>query len=350
MKDRSTLNLCDYCFGLVATILIAAFWYKQILFRCISGVSYSHCRLILFGMVLGYSIVCLVLFRSWRTYLTLGINVLIPFGIYTFLIYHDMLSTNVLILIPSFLSILYLIAAILKPIDSNSCKKIRIYKKRFLKCLYFANICFSTMFLGIMAFLGYNGTYSSNLIKADIEAARLEFMNMDDCTKDLMNFEDDIWCNLSIAEKMNALQMLANIEAYQLGLPHELNVGTNNLDDNVGGCYDIRTHSICVEYECLKDSKADYMVNLICHEAYHAYQFNLCEMVNKYDLNHDPDLKNLKVIKHASMYNHEFNHYISVSQDFDRYYSQLSEIDARNYAAQKTQEYYSQIRSQKHSK
>ena len=95
--------------------------------------------------------------------------------------------------------------------------------------------------------------------------------------------QEDEWEKLSAQERLDVLQAVANIEQRYLGLPNELNVGVANLDADILGYYTDKTHEIIVSADSLLYDSPWEVLDTICHEAYHSYQYRLVEALNGAD-------------------------------------------------------------------
>ena len=81
------------------------------------------------------------------------------------------------------------------------------------------------------------------------------------------------------------------------------------------------------------------VLNTCLHEAFHSYQYRLIDAYNSTD----EDVKSLRMYKRAVSYIEEFSNYIDGNKDFNGYYEQLCETDARNYAEDAVEDYYNKI-------
>lgn len=153
------------------------------------------------------------------------------------------------------------------------------------------------------------------------------------------NLQEEMWRNLSATEKLDTLQVVANIERQYLGLPHELNVIISQDEETTYASYNDHTHLIEINIEYLDDRTAHEVLKSLCHECYQSYQHRLCNVYSEMD----PKYSELLVFSDVSQYSQEFANYIDGAHDQDGYYSQLCELRARQYAQQSVEEYYSKI-------
>ena len=81
------------------------------------------------------------------------------------------------------------------------------------------------------------------------------------------------------------------------------------------------------------------MLQTLCHEAYHSYQYCLVEAYRAVD----DEEKGLKIFSKAEKYDAEFENYKDAGEDFFEYAAQECERDAREYSEEAVYEYYNRI-------
>ena len=163
----------------------------------------------------------------------------------------------------------------------------------------------------------------------------------------VLMLQEDLWNELSNAEKIDVLQTIADIERTYLGIPHELNVVVDyDLEKNISGFYRCKDHQIVLNSDSLKNDSAEELVDTICHEAFHAYQHCIVSVFE----NSEDTSKNLMLFRDAKKYGEEFRDYKSSEDGFDVYFYQCVEIDAREYAQSAVNDYYRRIGEYKFAK
>ncbi|MCR5143451.1 MAG: hypothetical protein K6C68_13180 [Ruminococcus sp.] len=160
-------------------------------------------------------------------------------------------------------------------------------------------------------------------------------------TDEIKRLDDMTWYYLSTEEKLDLLQIIANIESNTLGLSNELNVGASNLekdslDYGTFGTYNDLTHSIIIDIQYLEQSDSMSCVELLCHEAYHSYEHDLVRVYQ--NLNEED--RQLSIFNDAPVYEYEFDHPIIPDKDYEGYLDQLTESNARKYARDEMIRYY----------
>jgi len=151
--------------------------------------------------------------------------------------------------------------------------------------------------------------------------------------------DENTWCQLSTQKRLDTLQTVADIETYYLGLPHKLNVELGNLSETTRACYDDSTHVITINIDHFDCDAASEVLGSVCHEAFHAYQYRLCDAYDSVD----EEYKNLLIFYEVQNYKQEFSNYVNGKDDAYDYYLQLCENDARSYARKSVADYYMKI-------
>lgn len=138
-------------------------------------------------------------------------------------------------------------------------------------------------------------------------------------------FRTDSWATMPLMEKEVAATELCQINLLYL-TGHKSGklrfVIREDYQPLAGGFYSENFHEIVADYK-YADNR-DHMLNLICHECYHYFQHRL--------LNKEKDKHELVSEEKLHKYKKEFADYIDIDEDFEGYYNQQSEIDAREYA------------------
>ena len=124
-----------------------------------------------------------------------------------------------------------------------------------------------------------------------------------------------------------------------MGLPNELNVAVGNFKETKLGAYQDEIHTIYINLSHLEYDSAQSVLQTCCHEAFHSYQYRLIDAYNSTD----EETKGLRIYKNAIAYLEEFSNYVSGDDDFEEYYGQVCEADARKYSEEAVVDYYHQI-------
>lgn len=155
----------------------------------------------------------------------------------------------------------------------------------------------------------------------------------------ILLLREEEWEKLSVQERLNVLQTVANIEATYLGLPHELNVTVKALDENTQGHYDDSTYTIAINVDHISEDSAEALVETVAHEAYHAYERRLVDLY----YSADSQERNLLLFGRIEEYRDNFDNYIDGNEDLLGYATQAVELDSIKYAIAAVVDYYDAI-------
>lgn len=345
MQDKSTLEWYEYLIETVIITLIAMLWYKVLLFRCLPGMTCMRSLIFLLELLAVYiTFGSLILFRYKKTDWTAVVSVLIPFGVYTALAYvHTVTALTKACLTAALIaSAGYFLLIMFRKVSRPRYRR-KIYKNRLYRCLCFSQTSIALAFLAVMIWTGIEGALGTDITNPSVEAEETDEYSQEQIISGNMDtillLQEEEWDRLSLKERMEVMQCLADLEAQYLGLGHELNVICENLDGTTLACYRDLTHTICFSSEHIENDSAYDVANSLFHEAFHALQHRLVEQYNKMD----EDTRNLLPNRRIAYYAEEFADYIYGSEDYIMYYYQYCEMDSRAYAEKAVSRYYDTI-------
>lgn len=158
----------------------------------------------------------------------------------------------------------------------------------------------------------------------------------------LYNMKPEVWDTLSYDERLRTIENVKNIELYYLGVPYEIDLVIRDLDGTTRGEYCNALKIISIDEDHFNNSSVKEIVQTVCHECRHAYQYACIEVYNNTDENYKElnMFDNSKKIMDSSLNYIEYN---SEEDNYDEYSTQLVEADAFSYASQATEEYYSKL-------
>ena len=260
-------------------------------------------------------------------------------------IYEYALLALILIAISTFLSLIYAVFMLTRKNRSKLSKK-KVIKMRLSKIFDVSEYIFG--FFGIVFILlaTINGMllphfiHNNNLISENYND--YFYSNIDTLKK----FDEAEWKNLSYDEKVDVLQKLADVEQCRLGIPDKMTVVTDKTSELVLAHYREKTHTITIDSESVDKYGPWKLMKAVCHEAFHGYQYRL---VSLYFDTSDEE-RNLQIFDDAKKYYDELKDYIDIEEDFEMYFNQLCEEDAREHSVEATSEYYRLIKKYLKSK
>lgn len=327
--------------------------YKGVLFRCLPGCSFTTSRSILAALLFTCMLVESAFTRQKDDELRVGHGLFCAYGIYTAVAYRPIFPRRIFFFLLATGVLTTAVAGYImsRPIGPGSPRRYRrILAIRLKKTAAAVCMVAAVSSAAFLAVLGAGRLFRNSLFKAEVKpttTADIAEQTIKNNLDTLSLLDEERWSALSVEQKLNVLQVVANIERRYLGLATELTVGAANLEQleeeiqTVSG-YCEETHEILVDIDALLGADPWDLVNSIAHEARHCYQYRLTEM---YLATKNAD-KNLLLFREArvSAFIDEFAHYENGKDDFWGYYNQELERDAREYAAEREEDdYRSQI-------
>lgn len=139
-------------------------------------------------------------------------------------------------------------------------RKIKNRKRIFLirkRIIYVASMTQKLTRVGlalIMVASRINILFGSTIMKSGVSPATEANMNEQSLSNNMETIallQEDAWKMLTIQERLDVLQVVANVEQRYLGLPNELNVSAANLKEGVLAYYIDNTYEIIISMDSL---------------------------------------------------------------------------------------------------
>jgi len=278
-------------------------------------------------------------FKRRRNYLSVAINVLLPYEIYTLIACWN--DFNVLIPIicftALFFSVWFVISVIFRDIqqDENAAAVIR---KRvahaFLGARTIAVICLCALIvsLGICAF----AENAPNSMQSQRGAEEWSVTNK---MEDLAKLEPKVWEKLDPQERLEVLSVLKNVDLQRMGVFYEVSLCAEELEETLNGVYMPGEKRIVIDAEHLQNSPAEEVARTLLHECHHVYT---CLQVELYQQIPE-EYKRMLMFSDVQTYENEYAHYVSSNEDYEAYAAQFCEISADCHAEEAAAIYYNMI-------
>ncbi len=337
-----------YIFEYVFWLLLSMYWYRTLFFRSIFDFSVNQSKVVLWIWVISYCLISYSLTdaRS-RTGWSIFITLLFPYELYAILTYSKYFHTLTLTL--SYLSAIvlciYLFLTWARPIPRQR-KRPAVIRSRVRRSIYYVR-SIPTFFLCpfivvVLVTLLRGGTLLLPKVDAThygVSGESTLFDNLDTIRK----LDDECWKNLSAQEKLDVLQVVANVERDGLGIYHDIMVQSGIMQrDSIVGEYDPVNHVVTINIDHLKSDPVQEVLDTVLHECYHAYQWCLAHLL----VDSDEQYRNLYLFADARQYVNEFeNHHDGgdTHKEYEAYYYQSVELNARTYAANAVEGYFTLI-------
>lgn len=147
VPDHSSMTRAEFIISALGKVCIGFFLYKSLLFRPLQYHSLRDSFVLLFLLILAFSLVFFIIFRRWKTGWTSTACAAFPFGIYTMITYASTKTVliRVCVLTMCILSAAYtVLLASVKVKNKQRHLRRQIYKHRLFCCGY-SSLCISTV-------------------------------------------------------------------------------------------------------------------------------------------------------------------------------------------------------------
>lgn len=325
----NTMKKWEYIKEHIIWSLLSFLSCRYLLFRCIPNYSYYESLLIL--LVLGIGVMGGGIVFAWeqgRNYVNLTEDIVLSWSVYVIWAFGDIFKTKMMIIgtVTIVVSVILTVIILARRINRQN-RKWKIFTRRIwnvIKLWRLNFVCASLIFMiPLSASMMLNGTIMNT--KVNTVKIYSDEDSLDANIEMISNIAPERWNKLAIQQKMDVCQKIINSRGFELGLSHEIVLGMADLDDGVLAHYNEARHQIVMDTECLMNTHSYGILEILIHECTHAYQY---EQVALY-LKADEKARNLLLLYDASVYLQEFLNYEDGSKDFQHYYSQKAEVDAR---------------------
>ena len=335
----------EYFIYLAIWLVPLIIWYRKLLFKSYNGLSVFQSWMLLLGMMVAFGVLwTLSTIKRYRSNMSVMVCLLFPVGVYTamnFISLRRELYQWVLI-IAAIICAGYLCLVFFRKIENKE-RYSQIVLSRIRHSVVSVFSVFTVALIVVMSIMAVDKlTGNVNMypsVKTDYNdsiAGDYFYDNIDT----VVLLDEEKWSDLTVSEKRDVLQIIANVERYRLGLPDELHVELENIASKTHlGYYTDDERTITVNKNFLAISTPAQALEVICHEAYHAYEYRLVELY----FSTDSSLKDLKVFEDVPTYAQEFSDYVESSEDYSGYYYQRCEVNARAYSEASADEYMNAI-------
>ena len=346
MRNTNTMRLQKYITDHLFWLITAMIWYRSVLFTAVPGMTVKQSKIILWVLVSTLvAFGCIITTKKRRNDLSLFTNILLPYELYAVVTYRTYLPKLVWssVLLASMLSLAFIVLGML-PMTGSEPRNAEGWKHQVIHSLLgvrtIAAVCILILIVpvGISNIFGLGlMTTKTPLVSAASEAEEWTVKNNID-TVCLPREEE--WKKLNSQQKLDVLGVVLNIEIRYLGLNHEVYLKSSVLNGETAAHYSHKDHEIVIDLGQLETASAADVLDSLCHECYHAYQY---QMIALYE-DTPEKYRNMLLFQYVGSYIEEMSDYNDGSSDLMDYYYQTIEIQARQYAELAVADYYGRIR------
>ena len=161
----------------------------------------------------------------------------------------------------------------------------------------------------------------------------------------LNKMKPQVWAALDATQKEEVVRNIIQIELYYMGVKTDVELVVQDMGGSTLGSYVELLHIIRIDRTHLLEDPVENVVNTICHECRHVYQHTCIDAYTQTDEQYQ-DLNmfdaSKRFLSNALNY-YDYDSDIDDQDNYQAYYDQAMEADAFSYAAQATEEYYSEL-------
>ncbi len=337
------MTISEFLFFHFFFSLISLFWYIDLILIALPGITYYRSKelcilLLLTCLVFGI----IISFKKARNSRSVFLNISLGFEIFTIIAYYKYFATliQISLTLSLIVGLLYSMMIIFRKIKPSLAAK-TVIKNRIAHSLMASRTIFAigtstlTASTLLVTIFGYSIFQPASV--AAINYSYLQDYTLEETLVQVNMLNQEIWQSLSIKERLDVLQTIANMERDYLGLPHELNIIAESMDEQTQGYYLDTQYLIAVNLAHIEYSPAIDVIKTVCHEAFHALQHREVELFNRLD----ETSQNLLLFDDTRQYKAEFANIrnIDSSKNFTEYYLQRTEHNARIYADEAVNRY-----------
>lgn len=343
MRDKNTMGKLGYIFDVLWWAVCTFIMFTSLCFFCLPENDAIASKYFLVWFVIITTVAGILLtFKNRRNNLSITVITLFPYGIYSAMSMYDLypVRTVVASIIAATLCFFFVFMVVTRPRKSSRTSLFRVILLRLRHCVMGTATIVSLCALILIVPVAVNtimgkGAYTEKPDRAPYVEEPQEW-TIDKKMDTVKLLHEKNWGNLTMEEKLEVVATVKNIEMSTFGISDEVYVKSSALEYGVAGGFSPSEQSIDIDMEFLRSAPSEEIVNTICHESYHAYEYQQVEVYrglsDKY--------KDLPLFNKVEKYSYEFSNYIDGDEDFDAYESQAIEADARAYAELRTEAYF----------
>lgn len=319
--------------------------YNVQLFYPLPGHSYEKSKLALWGVAVTLDVIGVITtFKRRRNDVSTLSNTILPFELYALITFYRFFPVAVLSisLISAVLASVYFVRVLTQRESSSTGRTVCLSKRIWhgtLGCRTIITVCL----LFFIVPLYISSIFGVHLYTSDVEPATSPAEDTEWTVKNKIDtvklLEEDSWAELNTQERLDVLGTIVNIEVRYLGINHPITLECGMLEGGTAAHYENDSNCIVVDLPFLVDSGASEALHAICHESYHAYQYQQVALLSIVPA----EYRSMLMFDNVEEYEKEFLDYEDGTHDLVEYALQKCEIDANQYASYSVDEYYKLI-------
>lgn len=316
MTDKNTLSKKGY---IIANLIGAAL--LTVLVPLLTGCGFTVSLVVFIWMMVMYG--CYLTFSLRRNRFSLSVNLLAAAELVVLIGFYrrDLHLVIVLAAVWAVLSAVY-ITPVMRSSQRRRRRGVSTHQIRW--SLLGSRTLFALVMVVALFSLGI--FYRPAPIPTQVSADGLG-CTAEDCADSLSRLEHSEFDALSHEEKLDVLRDVCRVEFTRLGVGHGFSLVCGEMEDVAFAQYEEASYTITVNEKYFDTSSPYSLLNAMCHESYHAYQYELLRGGDPID-----QVTQEELTATLQTYTEELNSYVPPEEDKEKYHAQRYEQDAYAYA------------------
>ena len=280
MRNTNTMRPQKYITDHLFWLITAMIWYRSVLFTAVPGMTVKQSKIILW--IVAFMLVAfgyIITMKKRRNDLSLFTNILLPYELYAIVTYCTYLPKLVWssVLLASILSLAFIVLGMLPTAHSEQ-RSATGWKRQAVHSLLGARTITAVCILILIVPIGISNVFGLGLMSTRTplvsDASEAEEWTVKNNIDAVRLLREEEWEELNPQQKPDVLGVVSNIEIRYLGL-NEVYLKSSVLNGETAAHYNHRDHEIVIDLGQLETVAAADVLDSLCHECYHAYQYQM---------------------------------------------------------------------------
>lgn len=176
-----------------------------------------------------------------------------------------------------------------------------------------------------------------NLLWSEDAAKEQENVPIDICN--LEEFRLHNWSNMKVEERLAVIRTTVDYQTNKLGIADVPVKTIREATEETLACFSPAEKEIFINVVYLASAPIDEVYETICHEVYHAYEYEIIDLIQDLKKNQEVDIARIPYFDQASLWETASKTYsFDQAKSYEEYYNNDLEVSAREYAAKESKE------------
>lgn len=269
MKNNNTMSVGRYIYEHLFWSIISMVWFYAIFFQNMNGYTVVQSQLVWVGCLLAIDVIGIWLsFQRERNYFSVTAHILLGHGTYLLLTYGRIFTQLIktCMIIAMIITAIYLYLLFFRKIK-NQRKRKAIIRSRIQRGVFAIRNGAGVAMALIMISMVVKAWSADAILDSNIPATETygDEYSLANNIEMISNIQQEKWEKLSVQEKLDVCQVIANCEAFYLGISTEVNVKMDDLSEYTQGHYEDAHHKVVISTNHLMTDPSKEVVSMnIC--------------------------------------------------------------------------------------